>query len=89
MRQSKILAILISKRRIRWDFHGFPHMFPGCRAKLPQVRRRQRMNQAGWELFFRTGLPQAYSFAKAAERDGARQRVKAKKSEQQQRTVSG
>ena len=27
--------------------------------------------------------------AKAAERDGARQRVKAKKSEQQQRTVSG
>jgi hypothetical protein len=47
------------------------------------------MNQAGWELFFRTGLPQAYSFAKAAERDGARQRVKAKKSEQQQRTVSG
>ena len=28
------------------------------------------MNQAGWELFFRTGLPHAYSFAKAAQRDG-------------------
>ena len=47
------------------------------------------MNQAGWELFFRTGRPQAYSFAMAAERDGAGQRGKAKKSEQQQRTVSG
>ena len=47
------------------------------------------MNQAGWELFFRTGLPQAYSFAKAAERDVARKLVNAMKSEQQQRTVSG
>lgn len=25
------------------------------------------MNKVGWELFLRTGLPQAYTFAKAAE----------------------
>lgn len=46
------------------------------------------MQQAGWELFFRTGLPQAYSFAKAVERDGRRQRSEEKKTEQQQPTVS-
>lgn len=46
------------------------------------------MRQAGWELFFRTGLPQAYSFAKAAERDGRRNRSEERKTERQQPAVS-
>ena len=46
------------------------------------------MQQAGWELFFRTGLPQAYSFAKAAERDDRQKRSEERKTKQQQPTVS-
>lgn len=60
---------------------------PG-RAKLTPSWEAVQMRQAEWELFFRTGLPQAYSFAKAAERRGNRRRSEEKNVEQQ-RTVSG
>lgn len=33
------------------------------------------MHETEWELFFRTGLPQAYSFAKAVERGSETKRT--------------
>ena len=45
------------------------------------------MQQGGWELFLRTGLPQAYSFAKAAERDGRRRRSEERRKEKPQPAV--
>lgn len=37
------------------------------------------MHETEWELFFRTGLPQAYSFAKAMERGNERKSAREKK----------
>ncbi len=43
------------------------------------------MTEVGWELFFRTGLPQAYTFAKAAAQDDARKRTQGKREKRNQK----
>lgn len=71
---------------------GFPRIpthVSGLPGKATSGEEAAAYESGGMGTVLSDWLPQAYSFAKAAERDGARQRVKAKKSEQQQRTVSG